>query len=93
MADVIEVPAPDDVISSSKEMKEWLFKVTKTAVEDGYITHVGDAPVKSVGAFDLDEPFDEDAQVFAIQFGENEDEEGEMPIHVGPIIYLDDVIE
>lgn len=88
----IEVPQPDEVMSSSQELMEWFFKVLTSAIDDGYITHIGKAPIKSVGEFDLEAPFDNDSQVFAIAFGDSDEEAGEIPIHVGPILYFDDYI-
>ena len=90
MPDMMEVPAPDDIISSSAEFKEWIFKVVKTAIEDGVLTHVADAPIQSVGQFELEDTWDEDATAFAISFGDTDEEAGELPIQIGPILYYDD---
>ena len=93
MAEMMEVPMPDDVISSSAEFKEWLFKVTKQAIEDGFLTHVADVPIQSIGQFELEDPWDEDAKTFAISFGDTDEEAGELPIQIGPILYYDDYSE
>ena len=95
MADMMEVPAPDEVISNSAEMKEWLFKVIDRAFEEGLISHVANAPIKSVGQFGLVDlvDIDEDAQVFAVAFGDDEFESGELVITVGPIVYDEDMYE
>lgn len=93
MADMMEVPAPDEVISDSAEFNEWLFKVVKTAVEDGILTHVAGAPIQSVGQFEMEDTWDPDAKAFAIAFGDTDEEAGELPIQTGPILYYDDYSE
>ena len=93
MADMMEVPAPDDVISSSAEFKEWLFKVVKEAIEMGVLTHVADAPIQSIGQFEMEDTWDADAKSFAISFGDSDEEAGELPIQIGPILYYDDYSE
>lgn len=93
MADMMEVPAPDDVISSSAEFKEWLFKVVKEAIEMGVLTHVADAPIQSIGQFEMEDTWDADAKSFAISFGDSDEEAGELTIQIGPILYYDDYSE
>jgi len=87
----IRVPMPDEVISSSQELAEWLLKVIAAAIDEGHLSYVGKMPIAELRSFDLEEQFDPDAEAFAIAFGTDDDiDAGELPIHVGPILYYDD---
>ena len=48
-------------------------------------------PIEELRSFEIEDPFDPESEVFAVAFGDADDlDAGELPIHVGPILYYDD---
>jgi hypothetical protein len=87
----MQVPRPDAVMGSSEEFAEWLMKVVAAAIDQGHLSFIGKMPIEELRSFEIEDPFDPEAEVFAVAFGDADDlDAGELPIHVGPILYYDD---